>query len=161
MSENGVMSEEDRRRQARRMRIANVPMRAVLGLPFPTVLGKQLMLVHHVGRKTGRHYRQPVSYVRQDDVLLTPGGGRWKLNLREGEPASVRLRGKLVRLRPELVGEPDEVQRLLAYMFRQSPRLAAFVPFVGKDGTIDRPALENAVRYGFRIVRWHPVGAAG
>lgn len=52
-------------------------MRAVLGLPFPTPLGKRLMLVDITGRKTGRHYRQPVSYVRHGDVLLTPGGGKW------------------------------------------------------------------------------------
>lgn len=141
------------------MRIANVPMRAMLGLPFPTPLGKQLMLVHHVGRKTGKRYRQPVSYVPMDEVLLTPGGGRWKLNLREGEPTTVRLRGKRVALRPELVSDPDEVARLLAHMFSRSPRLAAFVPFVGKDGSIDRGALENAVAYGFRIVRWHPAAA--
>jgi hypothetical protein len=24
---------------------------------------------------TGRHYRQPVSHIRHEDTLLTPGGG--------------------------------------------------------------------------------------
>jgi hypothetical protein len=38
--------------------------RMLLGLPFPTPLGRRLMLVHHTGRKTGKHYRQPVSYVQ-------------------------------------------------------------------------------------------------
>jgi hypothetical protein len=44
------------------------------------------MLVYLTGRKTGRHYRQPVSYIRDGESLLTPGGGRWKLNLVEGQP---------------------------------------------------------------------------
>lgn len=136
------------------MRIANVPMRAVLGLPFRTPLSGQLMLLHYTGRRTGKRYRQPVSYVAEGAALLTPGGGRWKLNLRDGEPITARLRGRLVRLRPELVRDPDQVQRLLGYMFSQNRRLAAFVPIVGKDGTVDRPALENAVRHGFCIVRW-------
>lgn len=33
------------------------------------------MLASFTGRKTGRHYRQPLSYVRDGDILLTPGGG--------------------------------------------------------------------------------------
>ena len=69
----------DRRIQARVMRVMNVPMRAILGLPFPTPLGRRLMLLFLTGRKTGRRYRQPVSYVRDGDTLLTPGGGNWKL----------------------------------------------------------------------------------
>src|SRR5262245_37306105 len=65
-------------------RVVNVPMRLVLGLPISTPLGKRLMLVYLAGRKTGRHYRQPISYVHDGQTLLTPGGGRWKLNLVEG-----------------------------------------------------------------------------
>lgn len=34
------------------------------------------MLISFAGRKTGKAYRQPVSYVRHGDTLLTPGGGK-------------------------------------------------------------------------------------
>jgi hypothetical protein len=54
-----------------------------------------------------------MSYVRDGQMLLTPGGGRWKLNLVEGEATHVRLRGRDFSLRPELVGDPVEVDRLL------------------------------------------------
>ena len=64
------------RRQARMMRVVNVPMRAVLSLPFPTPLSANLMLISYTGRKSGKTYRQPVSYVRDGDVLLTPGGSK-------------------------------------------------------------------------------------
>ena len=30
----------------------------------------------------------------------------------------------------------------------------------GPDGSFDRGGVERAVRYGFRIVRWHPMGTA-
>ena len=50
----------------------NVPMRAVLGLPFPTPLGRRLMLLFPTGRKTAKKYRRPVSYVRDGDTLLFP-----------------------------------------------------------------------------------------
>jgi hypothetical protein len=68
-----------RRLQRRAMpalfRVLNVPMRSILSLPIATPLGKRLMLVYLTGRKTGRQYRQPVSYVRDAETLLTPGGG--------------------------------------------------------------------------------------
>ena len=100
-------------------RVVNVPMRVVLGLPISTPLGKRLMLVYLTGRKTGKRYKQPISYVEDGDTLLTPGGGRWKLNLVEGRPERVRLNGNDVLLRPELVRDPEEVERLIqqAHLF--------------------------------------------
>ena len=82
-----AVSQAAMRRRARIMRAVNVPMRAVLSLPFATPLSANLMLISYTGRKSGKAYRQPVSYVRDGDVLLTPGGGRWTLNLAGGRPA--------------------------------------------------------------------------
>jgi len=145
-----------RRVQARVMRMVNVPMRLVLGLPVATPLGGRLMLVFLTGRRTGKSYRQPVSYVRQGATLLSPGGGRWKLNLKEGRPERIRLRGRDVFARPELVGDVEEVERLLGVMTEANPRVRSFVGIsTGPDGRLDRTGLENAVKYGFRIVRWH------
>src|SRR6202451_3918268 len=100
-------------RRSRIFRIVNVPMRAVLALPFPTPLSRNLMLVSYTGRKTGRSYRQPLSYARDGEALLTPGGGRWTLNMEGGRPVRIRLRGREVAVRPELVREPGEAERLL------------------------------------------------
>ena len=61
------------RRQAMLFRVVNVPMRRILGLPFRTPLSNYLMLLYLTGRRTGKSYRQPVSYVRDGDTLLTPG----------------------------------------------------------------------------------------
>src|SRR5438105_7698899 len=132
-------------RRARMMRRVNVVMRLVLRLPFPTPLSSRLMLVTHIGRTTGRVYRQPVSYVRDGDTLLTPGGGRWSRNLRDGHPVTVRLCGRDVSARPELVADPDEVERLLKVMRERNPRLASFVPFIDRARPIDRAKLETAL----------------
>src|SRR5215467_14427065 len=140
------------RRQARFMSLINVPMRILLWLPFPTPLSGSLMLVSLTGRKTGKPYEQPVSYVRDGDTLLTPGGGKWKLNLREGQPVRIRLRGRKVLARPELIEDAIEVERLLRLMMAANPRVTAFVPVLGADGQIDRSKVEAAVRYGFRII---------
>jgi deazaflavin-dependent oxidoreductase (nitroreductase family) len=150
-----------RRLQARLFRMINVPMRVLLGLPVATPLGKRLMLISFTGRKTGKAYRQPVSYVPDNGALLTPGGGNWKLNLRDGEPVRIRLRGRDVVARPEIVADPGEVERLLSVMAATSPSVMRFVRIPkGPDGRFDPARLDAALRYGFRIVRWHLDDAA-
>jgi hypothetical protein len=131
-------------------------MRVILGLPIATPLSGRLMLISYTGRKTGKTYRQPLSYVQQGNTLLTPGGGKWKLNLRESEPVRIRLRGRDVLARPELIKDPDEIEPLLSVMSAANPSVNAFVGIPkGPDGRLDRGRLETAVRHGFRIVRWH------
>ncbi len=143
-------------RRARIMRAVNVPMRALLSLPVPTPLGRNLMLIRYTGRKTGKAYRQPVSYVRDGAVLLTPGGGRWTRNLADGRPVRIRLRGRDVTARPELVGDAAEVERLLGVIAAGNPQAARFIPIPRRpDGGLDPAALDAALRHGFRIVRWH------
>lgn len=145
-----------RKLQARFFRVINIPMRVVLGLSVATPLSRRLMLISYTGRKTGKAYRQPVSYVQQGNTLLTPGGGKWKLNLRDGQPVRIRLRGRDVVARPEFVSDLDEVERLLAVMTAANPRISVFVGIPkGADGRLDRARLQAAVEHGFRIVRWH------
>ncbi len=142
-------------RRARIMAAVNVPMRLILGLPFATPLSNTLMLLRFRGRKTGKLYRQPVSYTQDGDTLLTPGGGKWKLNLREDGAIRVRLRGRDVQLRPEFVRDVDEVRRLVGRMVAVNPRAAGFMPFIDPNGEIPREKVEAAVKYGFALIRWH------
>ena len=123
-----------RRIQQRVFRVVNVPMRAMLGLPFATPPSRRLMLVFLTGRKTGKSYRQPVSYVRDGAVLLTPGGGNWKLNLVDGRPERIRFRGTDVLARPEIVGDADEIEQLLAVMTSssRSTSSASLTPLAGR-----------------------------
>jgi hypothetical protein len=139
------------------MRAVNVPMRAILSLPFPTPLSRNLMLLHYTGRKTGKAYRQPISYARESaEVLLTPGGGKWTLSLGDGKPVRLRLRGHEVAARPELITDAGEVDRLFGVIARENPRAARFVPIPrDADGHFDPQALDLALRHGFCIVRWH------
>ena len=144
------------RRQARIMRVVNVPMRAVLSLPFPTPLSAGLMLVSYTGVKSGKAYRQPVSHARDGDTLLTPGGGRWTLNLKGGREVTLRLRGRDVAAHADLVSDPAEVERLLGLIAVGNPRAMRYIPIPRlADGRLDPDALAAAIAHGFRIVRWH------
>jgi hypothetical protein len=149
---------EDLKRRARTMRRVNVAMRAVLRLPFPTPLSGNLMLISYTGVKSGKAYLQPVSYARDGDTLLTPGGGRWTLNLKGGREVRLRLRGRDVPARADLVSDPAEVERLLDVIAVGNPRATRFIPLPRRpDGRLDPDALTAAITHGFRIVRWHLV----
>jgi hypothetical protein len=148
------------------MRRVNVIMRALLSIPFRTPLSSRLMLVTYTGRKTGKRYRQPLSYVidpaaGSGDVLLTPGGGNWTLSLAGGDPVSARISGHSVPLRPELVDDPTELSALLQQMAQLNPALVRFVPLPrAQDGTFEPTPLRAAIAHGFRVVRWHRLDTA-
>src|ERR1700733_5811997 len=101
------------RRQARMMRVVNVPMRAVLRLAFAPPLSANLILVSYTGVKSGKAYLQPVSYARDGETLLTPGGGRGTDNLKGSRRGRRRLRGRDVPAHADLVADPAQVERLL------------------------------------------------
>jgi hypothetical protein len=144
------------RRQARMMRVVNVPMRAVLRLPFATPLSANLMLISYTGVKSGKSYLQPVSYARDGETLLTPGGGRWTLNLRNGRQVRLRLRGRDVPAHADLVADPAEVERLLGVIAVGNPRATRFIPLPRRpDGSLEPEPLAAAIGHGFCIVRWH------
>jgi hypothetical protein len=144
------------RRQARVMRAVNVPMRAVLRLPFPTPLSANLMLISYTGVKSGKAYLQPVSYAPDGETLLTPGGGRWTLNLKGGRAVTLRLRGRTVPAHADLVSDPAEVERLLGVIAVGNPRAMRYIPIPRReDGRLDPDALSAAIKHGFSIVRWH------
>ena len=115
------------------------------------------MLVYLTGRRSGRHYRQPVSYVHYGDALLTPGGGNWKLNLLDGQPVHVRLRGHDITARPDLVSDVDQIESLLGVLVAKNRGLRASSAYhTTLPATSITTCWRTLPRHGFRIVRWHP-----
>jgi hypothetical protein len=97
---------------------------------------------------------QQVTYVRDSDTLLTPGGGNWKLNLCEDEVEQLHLDGQGVGARPELARDPKTVAELLKPMQAVSPGSARWIPMLSSDGSVDQGELGPALAHGFLIVRW-------
>jgi hypothetical protein len=76
--------------------VANKLVRGLLRTPLISrTVGNRLIILHILGRKSGRRYVIPVAYKRHEGDLLigTPYG--WARNLRTGEPVEVRFKGKL------------------------------------------------------------------
>jgi hypothetical protein len=114
------------------------------------------MLITYRGRNTGQEFRLPVSFVQDGAVLLTPGGGKWTLNLANGAPIKIRMKGHDISARPDLVTEPGEVERLLSVIAAKNPSVRRFVAIpVDDEGHLDQTMLHAAITHGFCIVRWH------
>jgi len=128
-------------------------VRFVLATPLHRIMSSRLMLLRFTGRKTGRYYTTPVSYVLDGNSLLVPAGGAWRRNLEAGPQASVRLRGVWRSVTSEVVGEPALADLLLA-MIQKNPAIGVFTGIrVRSDGQLDASAFERERRRGFVVVR--------
>jgi deazaflavin-dependent oxidoreductase (nitroreductase family) len=136
------------------VRYFNPVARFLLATPLHSLMSGRLMLLRFTGRKTGRSYTTPVSYVRAEDSLLVPGGGAWWKNLERRSRAEVCLRGVWSRVTPEVISEPTAMAELMERMLVENPAIAVFTGVkAGPDGRPDAIALERERRRGFVVVR--------
>jgi deazaflavin-dependent oxidoreductase (nitroreductase family) len=133
-------------------KVTNVIVRGLLNTPgISAGIGRNLLTVYAVGRKTGRHYDVPVAYVRHEGKLLfgTPFG--WARNLRDGEPVTIRLKGKKVLADVQVFTAEADVTRLYAVMCRANRNFAKFNKVrIGADGEPDAGDLRLAWADGAR-----------
>ena len=83
----------------------------LLRSPLHGLLSGNMMVINYTGRKSGKTYRLPVGYLHLDDTLLTVSFKHrtWWRNLRGGAPVTVRLKGKDVPARAEVVEDDQGV----------------------------------------------------
>ncbi|MGW5242215.1 nitroreductase/quinone reductase family protein [Monashia sp. NPDC004114] len=88
---------------------ANPAVRAVLRSPVHGAMDGALLLLHIVGRKTGRRYDIPVGYVDVDGRLLVVTQHAWRANVRGGAEVEVTSRGQRQRMHCTLDEDPRSV----------------------------------------------------
>lgn len=101
--------------------------RGLLRTPLVSrLVGRWLLTVYVVGRKSGRRYAVPVVYTRYDGDLLvcTPFG--WGRNLRSGEPVAIRLKGRRRLAGVQVLSEEDDVVDAYGAMARDNHGFAKF-----------------------------------
>jgi deazaflavin-dependent oxidoreductase (nitroreductase family) len=139
-------------------RLVNLVVRALLRTPgLGRVVGRRLVTLYVVGRKSKRRYAIPVAYLVQEDDLLIGTSFAWVRNLRTGEPVAIRLRGKLRRADVQTYTQETEVVWAYAHMARVNPTFAKFNNIhMDRDGEPDRHDLELAWLGGARAIRLAP-----
>jgi len=107
--------------------LVNQLVRGLLRAPFVCrLVGKRLITVYVVGRKSGRHYSVPVAYTRRQGTLLVGTQFSWMRNLRTGEPVQIRLLGKRRFADVEVLTDETGVVEDFATMARDNHQFANF-----------------------------------
>lgn len=133
----------------------NVMIRTLLKTPgIANGVGKRLITLHVVGRKSGKHIDVPVAYTKHQDAILVGTPFAWGKNLRTGEPLDVRYKGKRQTAAVEVVQDESGVVALYGVMCRANRNFANFNKVrLDKDGTPDVEDLRAAWQSGARVFK--------
>ena len=117
--------------------------------PLHRMLSGMMMVLNYSGCKTGKAYRLPVGYKRVDGTLLTISYKQrtWWRNLRCGVPIIIRLQGKDVSGRAEvIVDELGVVEGLSAFIGGDPKAGRMFGIKISTDGQPDPESLKQAAQ---------------
>jgi deazaflavin-dependent oxidoreductase (nitroreductase family) len=138
--------------------LVNLVVRGLLRTPgLSRITGSRLITLYAAGRKSGRRYTVPVSYLAQGDDLLIGTSSGWARNLRTGEPAAVRFKAK-IRLADiqTLTAEPDVVTAY-AHMAAENPAFARLSRIhLDQDANANHRDLHPAWAGGARVIKLTP-----
>jgi hypothetical protein len=134
--------------------IANPFVRLILRSPLHGWMSAAVMLITYRGRKSGKEYTLPVQYVRDGQcIYIVPGMPEkktWWRSLRGGLPVRLRLAGKNVKGRGEVIdaaSDPALAARVLGQYFRRFPPSARQHNVrISGDGICDPDDLQRAAQ---------------
>ena len=107
--------------------LVNRVIRGLLRTPLLCrLVGKRLITVYVVGRKSGRRYAVPVAYTRRNGTLLIGTEFAWARNLRTGEPVQIRLAGKRRPADVRVLTDENGVVEHYGLMARDNHQFARF-----------------------------------
>jgi deazaflavin-dependent oxidoreductase (nitroreductase family) len=135
--------------------IANRIVRTLLATPLVgRGIGKKLLTVHVVGRKSGKRYDVPVAYTRDQDALLIGTGFAWARNLRTGEPVEVDYLGRRRSADVQVFTDEADVVRYYDIITRDNKQFASFNKIsLDAAGRPDPQDLHLAWAAGARVLR--------
>jgi hypothetical protein len=137
---------------------ANSVTRALLRVPLLNrLVGRRLIVIDVVGRTSGKVYRVPVAYTRQDGDLLVGTPFPWGRNLRSGEPVTILLMGRRTTADVDVLTTEADVATAYAVMARDNRQFASFNKIgLDEQGNPDPEDLHLAWAAGARAFRLTP-----
>lgn len=84
-------------------KFVNPVMKLLLISPLHVLMSRDLMILKFLGRKTGKRISVPIGYVRKDNRLIVFTFGKWWSNLQNNAEVTLRLQGKDVQGRANIV----------------------------------------------------------
>lgn len=124
----------------------NPIVRFMLKSPLHPLMSGSTMLVTYTGRKSGKQYKLPVSYLRQDNMLTTISdrSRTWWRNLRGGAKVKLLVKGKHLEAVGEAVEIPAAVSEGLRDYLLLAPQFARYFKIaLDEEGKPDKRDLER------------------
>jgi len=132
---------------------------AMLRSPLHRPLSRDLLVLDYTGRRSGRRYALPLSYVEHDGRLyLCTRNSQWWHNLRGGAAVEVRLRGRRLTARPAVLDPASDEARLGLRLFvSKHPRTGELLYAIPRqpDGQPRQADVDREVRRS-TVVRLEP-----
>ena len=140
-------------------RFANLLLAAIVNSPLHPVLGDSFAVIAVRGRRSGKPIRTPVNVARVGDMLMVISKRErtWWRNLRSGQGAQLRLSGRNLQVRGEVLENAERVGEALAGYFAVRPGYAKYFNVrLQPDGT---PAPDDlrAAAAGRVVIQLHEV----
>lgn len=132
------------------LRLWNPVMKRLLASRFHWPWSRWFLVISWMGRKTGRAYHTPVSYVREDDALLITTGDGWWRNLVGPADVDVWIRGHKQRALAHVVLDEEESIALHERMFADQPLFALLAGLSRRRG---RGQITRSIRAGRKLIR--------
>jgi deazaflavin-dependent oxidoreductase (nitroreductase family) len=134
------------------LRLWNPAMRVLLGSPLHWPLSRWFAILAWTGRRSGRRYSTPISYIREGNSVYATTADRWWRNLRGGAAVAIRIAGRWHSA--TAIALPESESRTgHARLFRQHPWLRRLAGVPGRDGGADQAALDRVLEAGRVLVR--------
>ncbi|BDT99325.1 MULTISPECIES: nitroreductase/quinone reductase family protein [Nocardia] len=139
--------------------VMNGVVRALLRVPgLSGIVGKRLMILHVVGRKSGKVYDVPLAYTTHGDNLLIGTALRpWVKNLRAGTPVQASFGGKPRTFDPVVHTTEADVLRLYEIIARDNKQNAKYngIGFTA-DGSPSKADIYQTWQQGGVVVELTP-----
>ncbi|NUP54025.1 MAG: nitroreductase family deazaflavin-dependent oxidoreductase [Catenulispora sp.] len=147
------------RAQTLRMQgLVNALTRTALSTPgVAKGIGRYLILLYVVGRKSGKKYTVPIAYIEHDGKVLIGTQFGWSRNLRTGQDLRVRYKGKLRTAEVEVVEDEDRVIELYRLLCKANHNFAGFHNIaIDAAGEPDPVGLRDAYKLGAKAILLTP-----
>ncbi len=136
------------------IRVVNALPKLILRSPLHGLMSKQILLLTYIGRKSGKHYTVPITYVEVGDTLLLATDRPWWKNLQGDAQVQVWFRGKKREARTEVVTDEATINELYRSMLSEHPAQGWFMDIkLGSDGWPNPDDLHRAVERGVAVIK--------
>jgi len=128
--------------------IVNRSMKFILRSPMHGLVSKTVLLITFTGRKSGMTYTTPVSYSQTGDQVYIFTHAAWWVNLHNGAPVTLHIRGRDLQGLAEPVAEDKSaIAAGLAAHLRKVPSDARYYGVTFDDlGNPKAEEIEKAVQ---------------